>query len=168
MFRDSQPRQELIDKENEKNEWVWSNKRFCSVKGILSGFLFGCFSLALLSIIIGVIAPKSPESANIKVPDASEFTDTATHKSSNSEHLNKFIYTSSSITLPNTSRNLSRDSSLERTSKLNSQMDSPNFSTILEINQKMQDGPFQPTISNENKDVSIKLLDWFAVVINCF
>jgi hypothetical protein len=73
--------------------------------------------------------------------------------------LNEFIYTSSNITLPNTSRNLSRDSSLESTSKLNSQMDSPNFSTILKINQKMQDGPFQPKISNENKDISIKLLD---------
>ena len=129
------------------------------MKGILSGFLFGCFSLALLSRIIGVIAPKSPESADIKVPDASEFTDTATYKSSNSENLNKFIYTSSNITLPNTSRNLSRNSSLESTSKLNSQMDSPNFSTILKINQKMQDGPFQPKISNENTDISLKLLD---------
>ena len=129
------------------------------MKGILSGLLFGCFSLALLSIIIGVVAPKSPESADIKVPDASEFTDTATYKSSNSENLNKFIYTSSNITLPNTSRNLSRNSSLESTSKLNSQMDSPNFSTILKINQKMQDGPFQPNISNENKDISIKFLD---------
>ena len=129
------------------------------MKGILSGFLFGCFSLALLSIFIGEIAPKSPESADIKVPDASEFTDNATYKSSNSEHLNEFIYTSSNITLPNTSRNLSRDSSLESTSKLNSQMDSPNFSTILKINQKMQDGPFQPKISNENKDILIKLLD---------
>ena len=129
------------------------------MKGILSGFLFGCFSLALLSIFIGVIAPKSPESADIKVPDASEFTDTATYKSSNSEHLNEFIYTSSNITLPNTSRNLSRDSSLESTSKLNSQMDSPNFSTILKINQKMQDGPFQPKISNKNTDISVKLVD---------
>ena len=108
---------------------------------------------------MGLIAPKSPESADIKVPDASEFTDTVTYKSSNSEHLNEFIYSSSSITLPNTSRNLRRDSSLESTSKLNSQMDSPNFSTILKINQKMQDGPFQPKISNKNTDISVKLLD---------
>ena len=129
------------------------------MKGIISGFLFGCFSLALLSIIIGVIAPKSPESADIKIPDASEFTDTATYKSSSSERLNEFIYTSSSITLPNTSRDLRRDSSLESTSKLNSQMDSPNFSTILKINQKMQDGPFQPKISNKNTDISVKLVD---------
>ena len=129
------------------------------MKGILSGFLFGCFSLALLSIIMGIIAPKSPESADIKVPNASEFTNTATYEPLKSEHLNEFIYTSSGITLPNTSRNLNRDSSLEITSKSNSQMDSPNFSTILKINQKMQDGPFQPNISNENKDISIKLLD---------
>ena len=59
MFRDSQPRQELIDKENEKIEWVWSNKRFCSVRGIISGFLFGCGFLALVSIVVGIIAPKS-------------------------------------------------------------------------------------------------------------
>ena len=129
------------------------------MKGILSGFFFGCFSLALLSIIIGVISPKSPESADIKIPDASEFTDTVIYKSSNSEHLNEFIYTTSSITLPNTSRNLSRDSSLESTSKIKSQMESPNFSTILKINQKMQDGPFQPKISNENTDISVKFLD---------
>ena len=127
------------------------------MKGILSGFLFGCFSLALLSIIIGVIAPKSPESAYIKLPDASEFTDTATYKSSNSEYLNEFIYSSSSITLPNTYRNLRRDSSIESTSKLNFQLDSSNFSKILKINQKMQDGPFQPRISNENTDIPINL-----------
>ena len=127
------------------------------MKGIISGFLFGCFSLALLSIIVGVIAPKSPESVEIKVPDASKFTDTATYKSSNSEHLNEFNYSSSSITLPNISRSLSRDSSLESISKLNSKMDSPKFSATLKINQKMQDGPFQPRISNENTDIPINL-----------
>ena len=128
------------------------------MKGILSGFLLGCFSLALFSIIVGIIAPKSPESARIKVPDGSEFADTATYKSSNSEHLNKFNYSSSSINLPNISRTLSRDSSLESTSKLNSKMmDRPNFSTILKINQKMRDGPFQPKISNENIDISVKI-----------
>ena len=77
MFRDSHPRQELIDKENEKNEWVWSNKRFCSVKGIISGFLFGCFSLAVVSIIVGIIAPKPPVSVIIKAPDGSEFTNSS-------------------------------------------------------------------------------------------
>ena len=84
MFRDSQPRQELIDKENEKNEWVWSNKRFCSVKGIISGILFGCVSLALVSIVVAIIAPKAPESVNVKAPDGSEFTNPMTYHSSNS------------------------------------------------------------------------------------
>ena len=129
------------------------------MKGIISGFLFGCFSLALVSIIVGIIAPKPPVSVIIKAPDGSEFTNSATYNSSNSEYLNEFNDSSSGITLPTTRRNLNPDSSLESTSKLNSQMDSPNFSTILKINQKMQDGPFQPKISNENKDISIKLLD---------
>ena len=129
------------------------------MKGIISGFLFGCFSLALVSIIVGIIAPKPPVSVIIKAPDGSEFTNSATYNSSNSEYLNEFNDSSSGITLPTTRRNLNPDSSLESTSKLNSQMDSPNFSTILKINQKMQDGPFQPKISNENTDISVKLVD---------
>ena len=129
------------------------------MKGIISGFLFGCFSLALVSIIVGIIAPKPPVSVIIKTPDGSEFTNSATYNSSNSEYLNEFNDSSSGITLPTTRRNLNPDSSLESTSKLNSQMDSPNFSTILKINQKMQDGPFQPKISNKNTDISVRLVD---------
>ena len=129
------------------------------MKGIILGFLLGSVFLASVSIIIGIIAPKPPESINIKAPDGSEFTNSVTYNSSNLEPSHKFSFSSSGITLPNISRNLNRDSSLESTSKLNSKMDSPNFSTILKINQKMQDGPFQPKISNENKDISIKLLD---------
>ena len=128
------------------------------MKGIISGFLFGCFSLALVSIIIGIIAPKPPVSVIIKAPDGSVFTNSATYNSSNSEYLKEFNDSSSGITLPTTRRNLNPDSSLESTSKLNSQMDSPNFSTILKINQKMQDGPFQPKISNKNTDISVKLV----------
>ena len=129
------------------------------MKGIISGFLFGCFSLALVSIIVGIIAPKPPVSVIIKAPDGSEFTNSTTYNPSNSEYLNEFNDSSSGITLPTTRRNLNPDSSLESTSKLNSQMDSPNFSTILKINQKMQDGPFQPKISNKNTDISVKLVD---------
>ncbi len=129
------------------------------MKGIISGFLFGCFSLALVSIIVGIIAPKPPVSVIIKAPDGSVFTNSATYNSSNSEYLKEFNDSSSGITLPSTRRNLNPDSSLESTSKLNSQMDSPNFSTILKINQKMQDGPFQPKISNKNTDISVKLVD---------
>ena len=157
MFRDSQPRQELIDKENEKNEWVWSNKRFCYMKGIISGFLFGCVSLALVSIVVGIVAPKSPESVNVKAPDGSEFTNHMIYDSLNSEALTKFNYSSSNITLPTTKRNLSKYSSIESISKLNPELPNPNFSSILKINQKIQDSPLQPKISNENMDKSVKL-----------
>ena len=129
------------------------------MKGILSGFLFGCFSLALLSIFIGVIAPKSPESTSIKVPDGSEFTNSATYNSSNSEYLNEFNDSSSGITLPTTRRNLNPDSSIESISKLNPKLHSLNFSSILKINQKLQDGPLQPKISNDNTDSSVKIMN---------
>jgi hypothetical protein len=127
------------------------------VKGIISGFLFGCVSLALVSIIIGIIAPKSPESLNVKAPDGSEFNSPINYNSSYSEPLNKFKYSSSGITLPTTNRNLNKNSSIESISKLNPKLPNPNFSSILKINQKMQDSPLQPKISNKNMDRSVKL-----------
>tara|TARA_B100001248_G_scaffold6787_1_gene4691 strand:+ start:651 stop:1040 length:390 start_codon:yes stop_codon:yes gene_type:complete len=127
------------------------------VKGIILGFLFGCFSLALFSIIAGIIAPKNPVSVIIKAPDGSEFTNSATYNSYNSEYLNEFNGSSSGITLPTTRRSLNPDSSIESISKLDPQLHSLNFSRILKINQKMQDGPLQPKISNENTDSSVKI-----------
>ena len=127
------------------------------MKGIISGFLFGCFSLALVSIIVGIIAPKPPVSVIIKAPDGSEFTNSETYNSSNSEYLSEFNNSSSGITLPTTSRNLNRDSSIESTSKLNPKRLSMNFSSILKIDQKMQDGPLQPTFLNENAESSVKI-----------
>ena len=127
------------------------------MKGIISGFLFGCFSLALVSIIVGIIAPKPPVSVIIKAPDGSEFTNSATYNASNSEYLNEFNNSSSGITLPTTLRNLNPDSSLESISKLNPKLHSLNFSSVLKINQKMQDGPLQPRILNQNTDNSVKI-----------
>ena len=80
-----------------------------------------------------------------------------TYNSSNSEYLNKFNYSSSNITLPTTKRKLSKYSSIESISKLNPELPNPNFSSILKINQKMQDSPLQPKISNENMDKSVKI-----------
>ena len=127
------------------------------MRGIISGFLFGCVSLALVSIVVGIVAPKSPESVNVKAPDGSEFTNHMTYDSLNSEALTKFNYSSSNITLPTTKRNLSKYSSIESISKLNPEVPNPNFSSILKINQKIQDSPLQPRISNENMDKSVKL-----------
>ena len=127
------------------------------MKGIISGFLFGCVSLALVSIIFGIIAPKSPESVNIKAPGGSEFINPVTYNPSNSEPLNKNNYGSSGITLPATSRNLSKRSSIESISKSNPKLPNPNFSSILKINKKMQDSPLQPKISKKNIDRSAKI-----------
>ena len=127
------------------------------MRGIISGFLFGCVSLALVSIFVGIVAPKSPESVNVKAPDGSEFTNSMTYDSSKSEALTKFNYSSSNITLPTTKRNLSKYSSIESISKLNPELPNPNFSSILKINQKIQDSPLQPKISNENMDKSVKI-----------
>ena len=127
------------------------------MRGIISGFLFGCVSLALVSIVVGIIAPKSPESLNVKAPDGSEFTNSMTYDSSNSEALTKFNYSSSNITLPTTKRNLSKYSSIESISKLNPEPPNPNFSSILKMNRKIQDSPLQPKISNENMDKSVKI-----------
>ena len=127
------------------------------MRGIISGFLFGCVSLALVSIVVGIIAPKSPESVNVKAPDGSEFTNHMTYDSLNSEALTKFNYSSSNITLPTTKRNLSKYSSIESISKLNPEPPNPNFSSILKMNRKIQDSPSQPKISNENMDKSVKI-----------
>ena len=127
------------------------------MRGIISGFLFGCVSLALVSIVVGIVAPKSPKSVNIKAPDGSEFTNHMIYESLNSEALNKLNYSSSNITLPTTKRKLSKYSSIESISKLNPEVPNPNFSSILKINQKIQDSPLQPRISNENMDKSVKL-----------
>ena len=127
------------------------------MRGVISGFLFGCVSLALVSIVVGIIAPKSPESLNVKAPDGSEFTNSMTYDSSNSEALTKFNYSSSNITLPTTKRNLSKYSSIESISKLNPELPNPNFSSILKMNRKTQDSPLQPKISNENMDKSVKI-----------
>ena len=94
---------------------------------------------------------------SVKAPDGSEFTNPMTYDSSNSEALTKFNYSSSNITLPTTKRNLSKYSSIESISKLNPELPNPNFSSILKINQKIQDGPLQPKISNENTDSFVKI-----------
>ena len=129
------------------------------MKGIISGILFGSISLALVSIIVGIIAPKPPVSVIIKAPDGSEFTNSATYNPSNSEYLNEFNDSSSGITLPTTRRNLNPDSSIENISELNPKLPSLNFSSILKISQKMQDGPLQPKISNENTDRPTNILN---------
>ena len=126
------------------------------MKGIISGFLFGCISLAVVSIILGIISPKPPESFNIIAPDSSQFSNSINDYSSTSKPLAEVYYSPSGITEPNTNRKLNRKSSIESTSKLVPVIPKTSFSSILKIDQKLHNSPAQPKISDKNMDNRVK------------
>jgi hypothetical protein len=126
------------------------------VKGIISGFLFGCVSLALVSTIMGIISPKAPKNFNIKILDSSQFANSIEYSSSVSGTLNQINYNNAAITAPNTSRKLNFNSSIENPSKLNEIAPNTTVSSVLQINQEMNEGPVQPKILNNNRDSLIK------------
>tara|TARA_B100000925_G_scaffold205017_1_gene155779 strand:- start:747 stop:1136 length:390 start_codon:yes stop_codon:yes gene_type:complete len=127
------------------------------VKGIISGFLFGCFSLGLVSVIIGLIAPKAPETTIFIVSDESEFTNSVSYDFSNSGPLSEFNYTSSDITLPTRNRNPKREGFTENTPKLDPKLPNLNLSSIPKIKQEMQVSPLQPEMPNKNTDFPVKI-----------
>ena len=126
------------------------------MRGIISGFLFGCISLAVVSIILGIFFPKPPESFNIIAPDSSQFSNSINDYSSKSNPSTKVHYNPYGITEPNTNRKLNRKSSIESTSKLVPMIPDTSFSSILKINQKMHNSPAQPKISDKNMDSLVK------------
>jgi len=126
------------------------------VKGIISGFLFGCVSLALVSTIMGVISPKAPKNFNIKILDSSQFVNSIEYSSLVSGNLNQINYNNAAITAPNTSRKLNFNSSIKNPSKLNEIAPNSTVSSILQINQEMNEGPVQPEILSKNRDSLIK------------
>ena len=127
------------------------------MKGIISGFLFGCFSLGLVSVIIGIIAPKAPESTIVILSDESEFTNSMSYDFSNSGPLSEFNYSSSDYILPNSNRNLKQEIFTENTSKLNPKIPNLNLSSIPKIKQEMQVSPLQPKMPNKNTDFPVKI-----------
>ena len=68
------------------------NERVYTLKGLISGFLLGSISLALYSIIIGFIAPKSPESFNVETIYSSQFSNSETSGSPQNISLDNFNY----------------------------------------------------------------------------
>ena len=122
------------------------------MRGIISGILFGCISLAFISIILGIIFPKPPESFNIKAPDSSQFSNSINDSSSKSEPSTRVYYNFSGITVPNTYRQLNQKSSIKSSSKLAPMVPNKGFSSILQINQKIHDSPAQPKNSDKNMD----------------
>jgi hypothetical protein len=129
------------------------------VRGIISGILFGCISLAFISVIFGIIFPKPPESFNIKAPDSSQFSNTIKDSSLKSEPSSRVYYNFSGITVPNTNRELNQKSSIKSTSKLTPMVPNTGFSSILQINQKIYDSPAQPKISDKNMDALQKVFN---------
>ena len=122
------------------------------MRGIISGILFGCISLAFISVIFGIIFPKPPESFNIKAPDSSKFSNIINEFSLKSEPSTGVYYNFSGITVPNTNRELNQKSSIKSISKLAPMVPNTGFSSILQINQKIYDSPAQPKISAKNMD----------------
>lgn len=129
------------------------------MKGIISGFLFGFVSLALVSIIMGIIAPKAPASFIIKILDSSQFTNSIEYNSLVSGTLNQINYNNAAITSPNTSRKLNLNSSIENPSKFNLVVPNSTVFSVLLINQEMNEGPVQPKITSKNRDSLIKIKD---------
>ena len=68
------------------------NERVYTLKGLISGFLLGSISLALYSIIIGVIAPKSPESFNVETFYGSQLSNSETSEPPQNISLDNFNF----------------------------------------------------------------------------
>ena len=105
---------------------------------------------------MGVISPKAPKNFNIKILDSSEFVNSIEHSSLVSGATNQINYNNAAITAPNTSRKLNFNSSIENPSKLSEIAPNTTVSSVLQINQEMNEGPVQPKILNKNKDSLIK------------
>ena len=133
------------------------NERVYTLKGLISGFLLGSISLALYSIIIGVIAPKSPESFNVETIYSSQFSNSETSGSPQNLSLDNFNYKNSEISVPKTDRDMNNtlNSILLNTPK-NSSHQTPSYSSALQMSKDMTDNPSQPSIPKVNTDNMIK------------
>tara|TARA_B100000963_G_C22525226_1_gene624979 strand:- start:711 stop:1100 length:390 start_codon:yes stop_codon:yes gene_type:complete len=125
------------------------------VRGIISGFLFGCISLAVFSIIIGILVPKPPESFDLKAPDWSQFTNSKEEAFWKAEGQNQAKYSSYGITLPTTKRKLNPGNNIQINFLSVPMRPNSNFSTTLKIIHATVDGPKQPKILNMNEDNSV-------------
>ena len=133
------------------------NERVYTLKGLISGFLLGSISLALYSIIIGVIAPKSPESFNVETFYGSQFSNSGTSGPPHNISLDNFNFKNSEISVPKTDRDMNKtlNSILLNTAK-NSAPQDPSYSSALQMNKDMTDNPSQPSIPKVNTDNMIK------------
>ena len=133
------------------------NERVYTLKGLISGFLLGSISLALYSIIIGFIAPKSPESFNVEAIYSSQFSNSETSGPPKNISLDNLNFKNSKISVPKTDRDTNKTlNSIPLNNPKNSPPPKPSYSSVLQMSKDMTDDPNQPSIPMVNTDNMIK------------
>ena len=127
------------------------------MRGIISGFLFGCISLALFSMILGILVPKPPESFDLKAPEWSQFTNSKEGASLTAGDQNQVKYSSRGITLPATKRKLIPGNNIQINLLFEPMRPNSNFSSTVKIKHTTDKGPHQPKLLNMNEDISVKI-----------
>ena len=129
------------------------NERVYTLKGLISGFLLGSISLALYSIIIGVIAPKSPESFNVETLYGSQLSNSETSGPPQNISLDNFNFKNSKISVPSTDRGMNKTlNSIPLNTHKNSPPQKPSYSSTLQMSKDMTEDPSQPSMPKVNTD----------------
>ena len=127
------------------------------MRGIISGFLFGCISLALFSMILGILVPKPPESFDLKAPEWSQFINSKEGASLTAGDQNQVKYSSRGISLPATKRTLLPGNNIQINLLFEPMRPNSNFSSTVKIKYATDKGPLQPKLLNINEDISVKI-----------
>ena len=127
------------------------------MRGIISGFLFGCISLAVFSMILGILIPKPPESFDLIAPEWSQFTNSKEEASWKAGGHNQVQYSSYGITVPTTKRKLNPGNNIQINLFIEPIRPNFNFSTTFTIIDAAHEGPIQPKLPNINQDISAQI-----------
>ena len=127
------------------------------MRGIISGFLFGCISLAVFSMILGILIPKPPESFDLIAPERSQFTNSKEESSWKTGGQNQVQYSSYGITLPTTKRKLNLGNNININLLTEPMRPDSNFSTTVKIIDATDESPLQPKLPNINQDISVEI-----------
>ena len=127
------------------------------MRGIISGFLFGCISLAVFSIILGILIPKPPESFDLIAPEWSQFTNSKEEASWKAGGQNQVQYSSYGITVPTTERKLKQGNNIQINLLTEPMRPNSNFSTTFKIIDATDENPLQPKLPNINQDISLEI-----------
>ena len=129
------------------------NERVYTLKGLISGFLLGSISLALYSIIFGIIAPKSPESFNVETFYGSQLSNSETSEPPQNISLDNFNFKHSKISVPTTDRGMNKTlNSIPLNTPKNSPAQKPSYSSPLQMSKDMTEDPSQPSMPKVNTD----------------